>query len=76
MIHTKWLGVAYKRCASIAASDSSLRSHDFLLQVEGLGAAPVKTHEHIGPKKSLVERELERMVRRAAIGPTVMDDES
>jgi hypothetical protein len=35
--------------------------------VEGLGAAPVKIHEHIG-RKSLVERELDRMREAMATG--------
>jgi len=36
-------------------------------RVEGLGAAPVKIHEHLG-RKSLVERELDRMKQAMATG--------
>lgn len=48
---------------ALLARGASERDRLDVERVEGLGAAPAPRHEHLPKGKTLVERELERMVR-------------
>lgn len=47
---------------ALLARGASERDRLDVERVEGLGAAPAPRHEHLPKGKTLVERELERMV--------------